>query len=138
MPTLASNEAIVQVMNRFFMQTVNLVRHQEVEPELTKLGADVVLLQDDPDLTGKIRRATGPALAVGGIDPVAGELTKVRSVKRSKNSAFRFPNTSKLKRDQLYAHATAHMEHRLQRCRIFLSHPQDQKGSGARSGNRGT
>jgi hypothetical protein len=64
--------------DQFFMQTVNLVRHNEVEPELTKLGADVVLLQDDPDLTGRIRRATGPALAVGGIDPVAGELTKVR------------------------------------------------------------
>jgi hypothetical protein len=32
------------------MQTVNLVMKQEVEPELTKLGSNMVLLQDDPDV----------------------------------------------------------------------------------------
>jgi NADPH:quinone reductase-like Zn-dependent oxidoreductase len=61
-------------------QTVNLVRRPEAAKELLDLGADVVLSQDDPCLADKIRNATGPSLAVGAIDPVAGKLTKVRHV----------------------------------------------------------
>ncbi|GAQ80143.1 Zn2+-binding dehydrogenase [Klebsormidium nitens] len=58
------------------VKTVNLVRRPEAAKELLDLGADVVLSQDDPCLADKIRNATGPSLAVGAIDPVAGKLTK--------------------------------------------------------------
>jgi mitochondrial enoyl-[acyl-carrier protein] reductase / trans-2-enoyl-CoA reductase len=54
------------------VRTVNVVRRDDVVPELGALGADVVL-KDGPDLAERARAATGGAPIRLGIDAVSGE-----------------------------------------------------------------
>src|SRR5260221_7599767 len=57
------------------VRTVNVVRRDDVAPELHALGADVVL-SDGPDLAERARVAAGSAAIRLGIDAVSGGATK--------------------------------------------------------------
>jgi len=57
------------------IRTVNVVRRQEVIPELEALGGDVVLL-DGPDLPERVKEATGGQEMRLAIDAVNGEATE--------------------------------------------------------------
>jgi NADPH:quinone reductase-like Zn-dependent oxidoreductase len=57
------------------VRTVNVVRRAESAPELTALGADVVLV-DGPDLAARVKEATGGAAIRLGVDAVAGDGTQ--------------------------------------------------------------
>src|SRR6266446_1195403 len=57
------------------VRTVNVVRRDDVAPELRDLGADVVL-KDGPDLANRVRAAVAGAPIRLGIDAVSGEATK--------------------------------------------------------------
>ena len=54
------------------VRTINVVRRDDVAPELRALGADVVL-KDGPDLAERARAATGGAPIRLGVDAVSGE-----------------------------------------------------------------
>lgn len=56
------------------IRTVNIVRREELVPELKALGADVVLV-DGPDLPARVRGATGGAHLPIGLDGIAGDAT---------------------------------------------------------------
>jgi len=56
------------------LHTVNVVRRDDVAPELQALGAEIVLA-DGPDLAGRARAAAGAPLRLG-IDAVSGSATK--------------------------------------------------------------
>ncbi len=57
------------------VRTVNVVRRDDVAPELMALGADIVLV-DGPDLAERAYRAVGGAPIRLGIDAVSGEACK--------------------------------------------------------------
>lgn len=69
----AVGEYIVQLARQRGLKTVNLVRREALAPELTALGADVVLT-DGPDLAARIALATGGAAISLAIDAVGGEI----------------------------------------------------------------
>ena len=56
------------------IRTVNIVRREELVPELKALGADVVLV-DGPDLPARVREATAGAHLPIGLDGIAGDAT---------------------------------------------------------------
>jgi NADPH:quinone reductase-like Zn-dependent oxidoreductase len=58
------------------IRTANIVRRDELVPELLALGADVVL-RDGPDLRDRLRAATGGAPLRIGLDSIAGAATGV-------------------------------------------------------------
>jgi trans-2-enoyl-CoA reductase len=63
---------LIQLAKANGLKSVNIVRREELIPELTALGADVVLV-DGPDLSKRITAATGGAAIRLAIDAVAGE-----------------------------------------------------------------
>lgn len=74
----AANSGVGKLIITFARQrglrTVNLVRREELFPELKELGADVCLT-DGPDLAARVSEATGGAAIRLGIDAVSGEAT---------------------------------------------------------------
>lgn len=71
----AANSAVgryvIELARRAGVRTVNVVRRAELEPELTALGADVVLVDGD-DLARRVRKATGGAPVRLSFDAVGG------------------------------------------------------------------
>jgi trans-2-enoyl-CoA reductase len=63
---------LIQLARAEGLKTVNIVRREGLGPELTALGADVVLV-DGPDLSKRIAAATGGAPIRLAIDAVGGE-----------------------------------------------------------------
>ena len=63
---------LIQLAKAQGLRTVNIVRREGLAEELTRLGADVVLL-DGPDLAARITTATGGAPLRLAIDAVGGE-----------------------------------------------------------------
>ncbi|HEX8434425.1 zinc-dependent alcohol dehydrogenase family protein [Archangium sp.] len=74
----AANSAVgrylITLAKREGLKTVNVVRREDLVPELRELGADVVLV-DGPELPAKVREATGGANIRLGIDAVGGSAT---------------------------------------------------------------
>ncbi|MGZ3459309.1 MAG: zinc-dependent alcohol dehydrogenase family protein [Archangium sp.] len=74
----AANSAVgrylITLAKRAGYRTVNVVRREELVPELRALGADVVLV-DGPDLPAKVREATGGTELRLAIDAVGGSAT---------------------------------------------------------------
>jgi NADPH:quinone reductase-like Zn-dependent oxidoreductase len=74
----AANSAVgrylITLARREGLKTVNVVRREDLVPELRALGADVVLV-DGPDLPAKVREATGGASIRLGVDAVGGSAT---------------------------------------------------------------
>jgi NADPH:quinone reductase-like Zn-dependent oxidoreductase len=74
----AANSAVgrylITLAKREGLKTVNVVRREDLVPELRELGADVVVV-DGPDLPEKVREATGGAKIRLGIDAVGGSAT---------------------------------------------------------------
>ncbi len=66
---------LISLAKMWGFKTVNVVRREEVFPDLESLGADVVLL-DGPDLAERVAEATGGARIRLGIDGLAGEATE--------------------------------------------------------------
>ncbi|MEM5315360.1 zinc-dependent alcohol dehydrogenase family protein [Paraburkholderia sp. JHI869] len=64
--------AAIQIAKMAGATTVALTRSKEKEATLRAIGADHVLLSDDPDLTGHILRASGSRGARVVFDPVGG------------------------------------------------------------------
>jgi NADPH:quinone reductase-like Zn-dependent oxidoreductase len=69
---------IISLAKHYGIKTINVVRRQEVESELKALGADVVIEStgDYEDLPAKVKEVTGPGLAYGAIDAIAGKMVK--------------------------------------------------------------
>jgi NADPH:quinone reductase-like Zn-dependent oxidoreductase len=65
---------LIKLARRMGLRTVNVVRRPELVPRLTKIGADVCLV-DGPDLAERVAAATGGAPITLGIDAVSGEAT---------------------------------------------------------------
>lgn len=63
---------LIQLAKAEGLKTVNIVRRQGLADELTRLGADLVLV-DGPDLAARITAATGGAPIRLAIDAVGGE-----------------------------------------------------------------
>ena len=74
----AANSAVgrylITLARREGLKTVNVVRREDLVPELRELGADVVVV-DGQDLPEKVREATGGAAIRLGIDAVGGSAT---------------------------------------------------------------
>lgn len=66
---------VITFARRRGLRTVNLVRREDLFPELEALGADVCLV-DGPDLVEKVQEATGGAPIRLGIDAVGGAATE--------------------------------------------------------------
>jgi len=65
---------LITLAARRGIRTVNIVRRPELVDELLGLGADVVLV-DGPDLPQRVRKATGGARLMIGLDGIAGSDT---------------------------------------------------------------
>ncbi len=65
---------VITLARRKGLKTCNVVRRAELIPELTRLGADVVLLDGD-DLSERVARATAGADLLLALDAVAGSAT---------------------------------------------------------------
>lgn len=65
---------IILLGKRFGFRTINVVRRREQVDELRKLGADVVLVQEDGPIAEQVRTATGQAGVRYAIDPVGGDI----------------------------------------------------------------
>ncbi|PTL85607.1 zinc-dependent alcohol dehydrogenase family protein [Vitiosangium sp. GDMCC 1.1324] len=74
----AANSAVgrylITLARREGYRTVNVVRREDLVPELLALGADVVLV-DGPELPSRVREATGGANIRLAIDAVSGSAT---------------------------------------------------------------
>jgi len=68
----AVGQYIIQLAHQLGLKTVNVVRRQNLAPELEALGADVVLT-DGPDLAERVAKATNNAAVSFAIDAVGGE-----------------------------------------------------------------
>jgi len=68
----AAGCAVIQIARELGYKTVNLVRRAELIPELKKMGADVVLL-DDEHVRDEVRKATGGAEIRLGLNCVGGD-----------------------------------------------------------------
>lgn len=68
----AVGRCVIQIARHFGWRTVNLVRREEVIPELHALGADAVIL-DDADSKEKVREATGGAKVRLALNTVGGD-----------------------------------------------------------------
>lgn len=71
----AVGRSIITLAKQAGLKTLNVVRREELAPELTALGADAVLLDSD-ELTERVREATGGAKLRLAIDAVGGESTR--------------------------------------------------------------
>ncbi len=70
----ATARAVIAIAKSLGIRTVNVVRREEVVPELRALGADVVLV-NGPDLAKRVDRETGSAPIQLGLDVVGGSST---------------------------------------------------------------
>jgi NADPH:quinone reductase-like Zn-dependent oxidoreductase len=70
----ATARAVIAIAKSLEIKTVNIVRREEVVPELKALGADVVLV-NGPDLAKRVARETGNAPIALGLDVVGGTST---------------------------------------------------------------
>ncbi len=64
--------AVIQIARELGIKTVNVVRRPELVEELTRIGADVVLM-DGEDLRDQIKAATGAAKIALALNAVGGE-----------------------------------------------------------------
>jgi NADPH:quinone reductase-like Zn-dependent oxidoreductase len=65
---------MIKLARRMGLRSVNVVRREELVPQLMGFGADICLL-DGPDLAERVAAATGGAAIALGIDAVSGEAT---------------------------------------------------------------
>ncbi len=65
---------LIQLAGKRGLRTVNVVRREDVSPDLKALGADVVVMDGD-DLADRVREATGGASIRLAIDAVGGPAT---------------------------------------------------------------
>jgi NADPH:quinone reductase-like Zn-dependent oxidoreductase len=70
----ATGRAVIAIAKSLGIKTINVVRREELVPELRSLGADVVLL-DGADLAKRVARETGGAQIQLGLDVVGGSST---------------------------------------------------------------
>jgi NADPH:quinone reductase-like Zn-dependent oxidoreductase len=70
----ATGRAVIAVAKSLGIRTVNVVRREEVVPELKSLGADVVLI-DGPDLAKRVAKETAGAPIYLALDMVGGTST---------------------------------------------------------------
>lgn len=68
----AAGRAVIQIAHAVGYKTVNVVRREELIEELRGQGGDVVLL-DDENLREAVKRATGGAAILLGLNAVGGE-----------------------------------------------------------------
>ncbi|HEY5895121.1 MAG TPA: 2-enoyl thioester reductase domain-containing protein [Chthoniobacterales bacterium] len=68
----AVGRCVIEIAHYFGWKTVNLVRREELIPELEALGADAVIL-DDADAKDKVRDAMGGAKARLALNAVGGD-----------------------------------------------------------------
>ena len=67
----ATARAVIAIAKSLGIKTVNVVRREDVLPELKSLGADVVMV-DGPDLAQRVAKETGGAPIQLGLDVVGG------------------------------------------------------------------
>lgn len=67
----AVGEYLIQIAKQRGLKSVNIVRRENLIPELEALGADIVLT-DGPDLAARVAEATGNASIALAIDAVGG------------------------------------------------------------------
>jgi NADPH:quinone reductase-like Zn-dependent oxidoreductase len=72
----ALGRQLIKLAKIWGIKTINLVRRKEQKEELKALGADEVISTNDEDVATRVKEVTGGKLAYGGLDAVAGELTK--------------------------------------------------------------
>ncbi|CAM6050344.1 unnamed protein product [Sphagnum compactum] len=72
----ALGRQLIKLAKHWDIKTINLVRRKEQKEELKALGADEVISTNDEDVVTRVKEITGGKLAYGGLDAVAGELTK--------------------------------------------------------------
>lgn len=70
----ATGRAVIAIAKSLGIRTVNVVRREELVPELKSVGADVVLV-DAPDLAKRVSKETGGAAIQLGLDVVGGSST---------------------------------------------------------------
>jgi NADPH:quinone reductase-like Zn-dependent oxidoreductase len=70
----ATARAVIAIAKSLGIRTVNVVRREEVVPELKALGADVVMV-DGPDLAKRVVKETGGAPIQLALDVVGGSST---------------------------------------------------------------
>jgi NADPH:quinone reductase-like Zn-dependent oxidoreductase len=70
----ATARAVIAIAKSLGIKTVNVVRREDVVPELKSLGADVVMV-DGPDLAKRVAKETGGAPIQLGLDVVGGSST---------------------------------------------------------------
>jgi NADPH:quinone reductase-like Zn-dependent oxidoreductase len=70
----ATARAVIAIAKSLGLKTVNVVRREELVPELKAIGADVVLV-DGPDLAKRVAKETGKAPIALALDVVGGPST---------------------------------------------------------------
>ncbi|KAH8949024.1 hypothetical protein BDL97_10G008400 [Sphagnum fallax] len=67
---------VIQICKHLKIKTINVVRRDNVIPELKAIGADVVINSSTEDMVSRVKELTGGKGAFAAIDAVGGILTK--------------------------------------------------------------
>ncbi|KAH9549253.1 hypothetical protein CY35_10G008300 [Sphagnum magellanicum] len=67
---------VIQICKHLKIKTINVVRRDNVIPELKAIGADVVINSSTEDMVSRVKELTGGEGAFAAIDAVGGILTK--------------------------------------------------------------
>ncbi|CAK9859102.1 unnamed protein product [Sphagnum jensenii] len=67
---------VIQICKHLKIKTINIVRRDNVIPELKAIGADVVINSSTEDMVSRVKELTGGKGAFAAIDAVGGILTK--------------------------------------------------------------
>eukprot|EP00249_Psilotum_nudum_P015457 c25336_g1_i1 orf=42-1046(-) len=67
---------LIQLAKHRGINTINIVRRDDLKEELKALGGDEVINSVNEDVVARVREITGGKLAYGSLDAVAGSLTK--------------------------------------------------------------
>jgi NADPH:quinone reductase len=69
----ALGKMVIRLGRKFGFRTINVVRRREQVAELKALGADVVIAEEDGDVTEQVMKATGGKGVRFAVDPVGGK-----------------------------------------------------------------